>query len=308
MIKTFVISPGELDGIGLEVTLKALKTIYQNHKTISEAYIFFADKKNLETHFKLLNLSLALDLKLCTDLSTNLDPGFYFLETHKSPFECFEKATDFCYKNAEHAALVTGPLRKSAFEKHKALGHTDYFRKRFKNQFFMTFFGEHYSSLLLSDHIPIEQVSGLDFKNLLNKALEVLKPFKPSKKIGLLGLNPHAGEDGLIGSVDKNVHSLFVEKNKDLVSGPYSADGFFSLQDYQKFSFLIANYHDQALIPFKLIHGFNGAQASLGLPFVRTSVNHGTGDALYLQNKADSRSMVYAIKLAKQLLDLKQTR
>ena len=92
-------------------------------------------------------------------------------------------------------------------------------------------------------------------------------------------------------------------KHKDILDGPLPADSFFSIKSYKKYSFLIANYHDQALIPFKLIHGFDGAQASLGLPFVRTSVDHGTGSDLYLRNVADPKSMLRAIDLAVELLN-----
>jgi 4-hydroxythreonine-4-phosphate dehydrogenase len=306
MNQTIVITPGEIDGIGLEVTLKALSSISTLKLYQDKTFVFFASKKDLDIHLKNLKIT---DLKLivCSSLSLNLDPGFYWIETNSSAFSWFENSVKFCSTNNKLSALVTGPLRKSSFSKSGSVGHTDYLRKQFSEPCFMTFFGDVYNSLLLSDHMPIDKVSNLDFKSLLNKALVVLKKLPKEKympkKIALLGLNPHAGEGGLIGQIDETVHKPFVDEHADLVSGPLPADSFFSLETYKKYSFLIANYHDQALIPFKLIHGFDGAQASLGLPFVRTSVDHGTGDDLYLKNKANPKSMLRAIGLAIDLLN-----
>jgi len=307
MKQTIVITPGEISGVGLEVTLKALSSITKNksHKNIS--FVFFAGKKDLETHFDLLEIS-NLSLNSCSSLTLPVNPGFHWIDSQSSPFTWFKNSVDFCSSNSSTTALVTGPLRKSSFKESGAVGHTDYLRNNFSEPCFMTFFGEIYNSLLLSDHLSLDKVSELNFDLLLNQALSVLEKFfsktDPAKKIALIGLNPHAGEGGLIGQIDENIHKPFAKLHKDILEGPLPADSFFSPDSYKKYSFVIANYHDQALIPFKLLHGFDGAQASLGLPFVRTSVDHGTADDLYLKNKANPKSMLKAINLAIELLNL----
>jgi len=303
-VKKIIISPGEIDSVGLEVTLKALWQIQNRDLYKDSVFIFFSNLSLLQEHLEKLGLE-DLQIGQCKSLQEELTPGFYWVESQGSAFSWFENAVDFCIQKPEDTALVTGPLKKSSFEKSKSLGHTDYLRKKFDSPVFMTFFGKAYNVLLLSDHIPIDQVSNINFKLLLNQAFGVLNKIPKTKKVALLGVNPHAGEDGLLGSIEENAHKVFVSKNRDHVEGPLPADSFFSIDSYKKYSFLIANYHDQALIPFKLIHGFDGAQASLGLPIVRTSVNHGTGDDLYLKNKANANSMIQAVALAFQLLNAK---
>lgn len=302
MTQTLLITPGEKDGVGLEVTLKALHDISSVKKNSDKVFIFFADKKNLDLHLKKLD-PIGLEFKKSTSLNDTFSPGVYWLDSNASAFSWFEEAVHFCASNKNSSALITGPLRKSSFKDSGAVGHTDYLRMQFSEPCFMTFFGDTYNSLLLSDHLPIDKVSDLEFDKLLEQAFQILKKIPKAKKMALLGLNPHAGEGGLIGQIDEEVHKPFVQKYSDYLDGPLPADSFFSLETYSKYSFLIANYHDQALIPFKLIHGFNGAQASLGLPFVRTSVDHGTGDALYLKNKANPKSMIRALNLAVELLN-----
>jgi len=300
MNQTLIITPGETDGVGLEITLKSLSQIQTKNHLANKSFIFFASKKHLDEHLDAFQCKGLKILEL-DSLRIDLDSGVYWINSQESSFKWFQDSVEFCNKHPKQAALITGPLRKSSFV--NALGHTDYLRKKFQGPCFMTFFGETYNSLLLSDHSPLNEVSNLDFNKLLNEALEVLKKIPKTKKMALLGLNPHAGEDGLIGTIDEDIHKPFATRHKELIEGPLPADSFFSKETYQKYSFLICNYHDQALIPFKLIHGFNGAQASLGLPFVRTSVDHGTGDALYLKNQANPKSMFMAIELAVRLLN-----
>lgn len=302
MAKTFLITPGELDSIGLEVTLKSLSRL--NPIKTKSIYIFYTSQALLEKHLKVLDLKI--NLSEIEKPSSKLDPGCYYIINNNSPISWFEDAISFCNKNANTAALVTGPLKKASFKESKSLGHTDFLRKKFKTHtLFMTFFGEHYNCLLLNDHIPLKEASEYTTLEVLEKALTALDLFDLKTKIALLGVNPHAGEEGLLGNIEIDVHKKFVGKHINKVSGPLPADGFFSIDDYKKYPFIIANYHDQGLIPFKLIHGFKGSQATLGLPFIRTSVDHGTADGLFLKSKANSESMTEALNLAHKLLILK---
>jgi 4-hydroxy-L-threonine phosphate dehydrogenase PdxA len=119
------------------------------------------------------------------------------------------------------------------------------------------------------------------------------------KPIGILGLNPHAGDSGLIGQEEKLVIQPAVEKLKKngfLVEGPLSPDAAFFPPSWKRYCFYVATYHDQGLIPFKLAHQHSGAHLTLGLPIWRTSVDHGTAKDIYGKNLANPQSMVDAIK------------
>ncbi len=302
MGKTFIITPGEHKSIGLEVSLKAL---YALSKDVQDSYILFGKKSVLEEHLHILDLELKF--KFISKLQADLSSGLYFIDSSDEPVDWFKKASDFCSKNSMNTALITGPLVKKSFSNPKILGHTEYLRSQFSSdEIFMTFFGEHYNVLLLNDHLPLNNVSSDVTYKKISDALSILNAFFNPKKIALLGLNPHSGENGLIGTEEDSIHKKICKVNENL-DGPLSADGFFSLDSYKAYDFLIANYHDQGLIPFKLINGFNGSQASLGLRFIRTSVDHGTSFDLYLKNKANPSSMLHALKLSKRLLDLKNT-
>lgn len=296
MTKTYLITPGEFNGIGLEVSLKALASI-----KINDSFILYTQKEYLQKHLDGLNLNI--NPKEIKSVEKNLQPCIYFIDSNNRPVNWFKEACKFCFQNPRETALVTGPLTKASFEDPLILGHTEYLRSQFKNShLFMIFFGEHYNCLLLNDHIPLSKVSSQISKEKISAALAALKPLKNLSKIALLGLNPHAGENGLLGKEESNIHNEFCRKNKN-VAGPISPDGFFSIEDYKKYDVIIANYHDQGLIPFKLINGFKASQATIGLPFVRTSVDHGTSKSLFMKFEADPNSMLHAIQLAQNLME-----
>ena len=181
MNQTLIVTPGEKDSIGLEVTLKALSKISELNLHQNKSFIFFSDKNTLDSHLKKLNFS-NLDIKDCSALSTDLSSGLHWINSSASSFSWFKESVDFCASNNAQAALITGPLRKSSFQESGAVGHTDYLRHKFSEPCFMTFFGDTYNSLLLSDHLSIDKVSGLDFNKLLDQALKVLSKVKKEKK------------------------------------------------------------------------------------------------------------------------------
>ena len=134
---------------------------------------------------------------------------------------------------------------------------------------------------------------------------KVLDKKQMSRPIAILGLNPHAGEQGLIGSVENRIHAKVLEtaaEEKLNVDGPLVPDAAFFPKNWSKYSVFVANYHDQGLIPFKMTHGQeSGVQVTMGLPFVRTSVDHGTAKDIFGKNKADPRSMLQALEWAIRL-------
>jgi 4-hydroxythreonine-4-phosphate dehydrogenase len=177
----------------------------------------------------------------------------------------------------------------------------------------MAFWGKKFSVALLTDHLPLSAVASSLTKESLETVIQnCLKSafFLSSQKkasIGVLGLNPHAGEIEGLGKEEIEVIIPVLESFKNskiAVQGPLVPDICFHDPDYKKHSIYIAMYHDQGLIPFKIYHKKNhGVQISLNAPFVRTSVDHGTAKDIFGKRKADPTSMILAIQKAFEMLD-----
>lgn len=300
MRNRFFFTTGNTKGVGLEIALKA----FLHDENTEDIKVILCSEEELFNHSKIYNFDIQ-KLNYANNLSDPLDEGLYFY-TKETPLEWFTSSVDCSFKNPNNSALITGPLSKDHFLDPKIKGHTSYLEHQFKDHdLFMTFLGSIYNCLLLTDHLPLLKLDAEIIRRRLNKALTMLSDLKGvlnlRKPIGVLGLNPHAGEKGLIGEEEIEIHKPLIE-NFENVEGPLSGDGFFSKEAYEKYSMLIANYHDQGLIPFKLLHGFSGCQTTLGLPFVRTSVNHGTAEELYLKDMANENSLLEAYSTAKKLL------
>jgi 4-hydroxythreonine-4-phosphate dehydrogenase len=320
--KQFLVTTGNKKGIGLEISFKAF-----NDNTDKNTIIIFCDETELKNYCQQTSNDFT-KLKIINSLSQGLEAKTYFyVKDRSSPYEWFKTAVDYASDNPKETAVVTGPMSKDQFVNSKINGHTSYLKENFKDSnLFMTFLGDIYNCLLLTDHTPLSNVTDTLLQDRLTKALDLLATlediFSFKKPIGVLGFNPHAGENGKIGLTEEHIHKKILKKFKTTlkeqihkknfdshkdeclrVLGPLPADSFFSKETYESFSLLIANYHDQGLIPFKLLHGFNGCQTTLGLPFVRTSVNHGTGVDLYNRNCATTTSILEAYSTAKTLLN-----
>ena len=204
--------------------------------------------------------------------------------------------------NDSLSAMVTGPLSKGLLVKtHPSLrGQTQLLKQISKlENVFMTFLGKKFNVILLNDHVPFFKIKLQNLPTLLKMGLnfrKFLPPTKRHKPLGLLGLNPHAGEGGLLG-VEEGHPPLLHSFSKDQVCGPLTPDGAFLKKNWSLFSFYVALYHDQGLIPFKMIHAHRGVSLSLGLPFIRTGVDHGTGWGLKAQ-EVSSDSFLAALKQA----------
>jgi 4-hydroxythreonine-4-phosphate dehydrogenase len=184
------------------------------------------------------------------------------------------------------------------------MGHTGAFRQLYpKSAMHMAFNGDKFNVLLASDHIALEKVPKFLNRKAIQQAIKAGQSFKKllgsNKKIAILGLNPHAGESGLIGNFEKK----FLSKLPLDVVGPLVPDAAFLKANWNKYAVFICLYHDQGLIPFKLVHGQDsGVHMTMGLPFVRTSVDHGTAFDIYNKNLANHASMLDAINLNLNLI------
>jgi 4-hydroxythreonine-4-phosphate dehydrogenase len=309
------ITTGDVDGIGLEITAKALHKIKPRPGV--QFFVWRSPRSSqkdlalLDSSFKRITVSswpealkvLPASHRELVDISSILPPPLWV--------EASARASHFGHIDG----MVTAPLSKTAI--HSAglndMGHTGILKRVSKvKELFMGFIGDQFTVLLATGHLPIEEVASALTAARLERAIfaanglrEVLDKKQASRPMALIGLNPHAGEAGLIGSAENRIHAgalAAAQKQNVPVVGPLVPDAAFLRGNWARYSVFIANYHDQGLIPFKMIHGQeSGIQVTMGLPFIRTSVDHGTAKDIFGKNKADSRSMRLAIEWAIRL-------
>jgi 4-hydroxythreonine-4-phosphate dehydrogenase len=310
-----VLTTGDLDGIGLEVTAKALEKIGPQKGVL---FLYFRGTKapvpllkRIGRRFRIHSFNswpeaLAFEPRSTKDIVeiTSAQPPPKWVET--AAVACLHSKVD---------ALVTGPLSKPEIKRAGLtdLGHTDILKRVSSTKdAWMTFLGDQFNVFLLSGHLPVKEVEASLSAEKVEKGLrEAVRFFsslekKPLKKpLAVLGLNPHAGDSSLIGRFDDEVLAPVLsrlQKEGLPLVGPLVPDVSFLKTNWKKYSAYIACYHDQGLIPFKMTHGFeSGVHVTAGLPFVRTSVDHGTAKDLFGKNRADARSMREAIRTALRL-------
>ena len=206
--------------------------------------------------------------------------------------------------------LVTAPINKKSI--HSELfdfpGHTEYLAKKFNAEdYLMMMVSENLRIGIITGHIPLKDVASSITEDLLIRKIRIMndsliKDFAIRKpKIAVLGLNPHAGDEGVIGNEEIEIIIPAIKKSYDdgiLCFGPYPADGFFGSASYSKFDGIISLYHDQGMLPFKTLAFGSGVNFTAGLPYVRTSPAHGTAFDIAGKKKASPDSFRQAIYLA----------
>lgn len=225
-------------------------------------------------------------------------------------------ATEFL-KSKSIDALITAPLHKHTMQSSEFnyTGHTPFLKKFFgAEDVLMLMVAENMRVGLMTEHVAIGDVSKNITKNDILKKINLLKQTLKKDfglerpRIAVLGLNPHAGDEGLVGKEEKEIIRpavLEAKKNDVIVMGPYSADAFFARGQHEKFDAVLAMYHDQGLIPFKSLAIGEGTNFTAGLSVIRTSPDHGTAFDIAGQNCADESSFRAAIFTA---IDIYQTR
>ncbi len=298
------ITSGDVDGIGLEVSIKALNHLGPQAKT--QFYLFrspnsakFRLPKFTRVEVSSINDALAIEPK---------SKQLIEIVQKTSPAQWVEDVAKACLQN-QFDSMVTAPLSKQEIQSagFKDIGHTDILKRiSGKSRAYMTFIGPKFNVILVSGHIPVEKTESALTDELLTDAIQcamesrqILPGAQSKRPLGILGLNPHAGDQGLIGQFEEHrlkplLHSLKLGKS---AIGPMVPDAAFLPENWKRFSFYVALYHDQGLIPFKMAHGFDvGAHLTLGLPIRRSSVDHGTAKDIFGQNKAKPGSMIEALK------------
>lgn len=310
-----LITTGDTDGIGWEVTAKALHLIGPKPGV---QFVFYR-------HTRAAGLKPAVSRKFKHQVFASLtqvksapfDPKTLLeVRSSKSPAHWVEEAAQACLRG-EFQALVTAPLSKTSIidAGFKDIGHTEILSRVCKtDDLFMGFLGNKFCVLLMTGHQPIkaavESFSALKLKKAL-QAAQQLRGLLPQAKrklpLAVVGMNPHAGEQGLLGQEEGWMSGLLAELQSEFggIAGPLVPDAAFLPQNWKSYSVYLCPYHDQGLIPFKLVHGFkSGVHLTLGLPFVRTSVDHGTAKELFGKNKAEPGSMkdalITAVRLCKE--------
>jgi 4-hydroxythreonine-4-phosphate dehydrogenase len=304
--KSLIITPGDPKGIGPEVTRKALKALKKELRNVD--ITIFSTKFKVE---KSLTVEFA---EPPTELKRKSHCGWAIVEAVKK-----------VSGSPESSALVTGPISKVSLQKEgfSFKGHTDMLAHLTGSKTVtMVLANEIFRVALVTNHCPLKEVSGRLTTSSVTKTIEQVAEFtrvhlgKRKPRIAVLGLNPHAGEEGILGSEESSViipgmkkalETAKLNKKSLELTGPHSADSFFTMEKIRVeknkgHDFIIAQYHDQGLIPVKLSDFSNGLNLTLGLPFIRTSVDHGTAFDIAGKNKADPGSMIYAIRKALEYL------
>ena len=315
------ITVGDINGIGPEVIIKALSNnkILQHFTPViygSAKVLSFYRKQLKRDHFNfspIKDLSKPHERKVnvinCWEENVEINPGKNNNIGGKYAFKSLEAAT-LDLKAGKLDGLVTAPINKLNIQndQFKFAGHTEYLaEKDGAAQSLMFMVADTLRVGVVTGHLPLKDVPAAITKEAISTKLKMMfkslkKDFGINKpKIAILGLNPHAGEEGLLGDEENNIIKPAMEPFKSkgqLVMGPFPADGFFGSSDHHKYDAVLAMYHDQGLIPFKSLTFAKGVNFTAGLSFVRTSPDHGTAYAIAGKAVADERSFRTAIYAA----------
>ena len=308
---------GDVNGIGPEVLIKALNDI-RILKICTP--IIYGSTKIFSYYKKLFNVegfnySTCINAEQANPKSINIinsitddisiQPGQDTEVAGKAAFISLEAASNDLLNN-KIDALVTSPINKNNLQSSgfSYPGHTEYFNARAQAESIMFLMNENLRVGLVTNHLPIKEIASAITKQKIVEKIDIIYNalkqdfaiFNPT--IAVLGLNPHSGDNGLLGEEEKDIIIPAIKEaqnKKIIVVGPFSADGFFGSGNYQKFDAILAMYHDQGLVGFKSLSFGSGINYTAGLPFVRTSPDHGTAYDIAGKNIAQPESMMHAI-------------
>ena len=315
------ITIGDMNSISAEVIIKTLSDNRINDYCVPVVYgsprIISYWKKIIGLPDFQLNIIKSIDqvnhkrsnILVCWEEEVEIKPGEATELAGKYAFKALEMATKDVLEG-KIQALVTGPLNKNMVNNQLLpfKGHTEYLAQQANSEYLMLLTSDDFKVAMVTGHVPLKEVSGNISQELIIRKIKLLneslkKDFGIVKpQIAVLALNPHGGEGGLLGMEEKEIIIPAVEKARNehqvLVYGPYPADGFFGSNQHTKFDAVLAMYHDQGLIPFKYMAFETGVNYTAGLPFVRTSPDHGTAYSLVGKNEASEQSMRNALFMA----------
>ena len=315
MKKKIIIILGEPNSISSEIFLKSLNYI----KKTKLSFIIIGNYSLLKKQANYLNMKININFNL-SDINKLNDKKFNFINIKHNQIKPFDlrpiKSDIFIKKSFETAltlikkklanGIINLPINKSKFTKNKYKGITEYIADKTnnKNKENMLLYNENFSVLPLTTHIPLKNVhKGISIKKI-EKACKNINHFyskilkRKKIKIGILGLNPHNGENGYIGTEEKKIIIPAIKKlkKKYSITGPLSPDTSFLQRNKLKIDVLIGHYHDQILTAFKTKFDLDAINITIGLPFIRISPDHGVGTDIIGKGIANPKSFKNAIK------------
>jgi len=323
------ITLGDVNGIGPEILIRFLEdsrilklftpVIYGNHRIINRYRKIFGveDFQMVPCKGAAQSSPRKINMVNCWEEDYEIRPGQSDEEAGKFALIALKKATEDL-KEGSIQALVTCPITKFNMPKDEFPfpGQTEFFSHAAGvPECLMMMVHQTFRVALATVHIPVEKIAGLLTRNLIFSRLSQLeKSLKsdfdiPQPKIAVLGLNPHAGENGKLGKEEETVIGPVIRewrgKGKH-VFGPFPADGFFASGSHIKYDAVLAMYHDQGLVPFKVLAGLEGVNFSAGLPFIRVSPDHGTAYDIAGKGIASPESLRSAVFTAMDLIRTKE--
>jgi 4-hydroxythreonine-4-phosphate dehydrogenase len=311
------ISMGDINGIGTELVIKTFsdsrmldlctpvlfasnKLINFYRKSIPDSNFNYQNVKDLSRVY-----TKQINIFNCWEEEVSITPGQLNETGGKYAVKSLVAAVE-ALKDKKIHGLVTAPIHKKNIQSSSFsyTGHTPYLMQAFgMKDVLMLMSAENFRVGLVTEHIPVSEITKHITREAILSKLNILRDTlirdfgidKP--RIAVLGLNPHAGDEGLIGREEEDIIKPAIKdaKHNMLVFGPYSADAFFAHNQQQKFDAVLAMYHDQGLIPFKSLATGEGINYTAGLPAVRTSPDHGTAFDIAGKNKADHQSFMAAV-------------
>lgn len=312
---------GDMNGVGPEIIIKTFSDNRMlqlcNPVIYGSGKIFSFYRKQLDiSDFNFNVISSIDDIKTkklnlinCWQDEVTIEPGTPSPNAGKYAFTALQKACEDL-SAGKLDVLVTGPIDKKTMQQEgfRFPGHTEYLTQQFGGkESLMMLVGDSLRVATMTGHMPLSEVPAALKPELIQSKVRIMhesliRDFGiPKPKIAVLGLNPHSGDDGLIGSEEKDMIIPVIEEMRNkgmLIFGPYSADGFFGSSLYKKFDGVMATYHDQGLVPFKSIAFDTGVNYTAGLPVVRTSPDHGTAYDIAGKGIASEQSFRSSIYLA----------
>jgi 4-hydroxythreonine-4-phosphate dehydrogenase len=315
------ISQGDVNGISYEVIIKTLMDARLSEICIP---VLFGSPKVVAYHRKALDIEDFSPVAIaspneakgnkvyvvnCVDDQIRVELGKSTESAGRASYAALKAATDALEKGSIDA-LVTAPINKQNIQhsEFNYSGHTEYLQSRFRtNGVMMLMISDLMKVGLVTGHVPLSQLDSLITPELILEKLQILShsllmDFRiRNPRIAVLGLNPHAGDQGLLGREEEDTIIPALEqarKMKISAYGPFPADGFFGAGRFSQFDAVLAMYHDQGLVPFKTLNMENGVNFTAGLPVVRTSPAHGTAFELAGKNAASATSFRNAIYTA----------
>ncbi len=321
--KKIAITMGDPGGIGPEVIVKALAS-EKIVDTITPVII--GCKAVMEDALSLFGAEMLFEEDLSAVSTDSADQKIFLIDIHDSKHlkkgmatpeggaasvKCIKKAVQMCL-DKEVNAMVTAPISKEAVHRagYQWPGHTEMIAELTESEKVgMLFVGKSFNVILVTIHVPLLSVPNLINEEkvfntiiLAERACEMLSVHAP--KIAVAGLNPHAGESGLFGTTEQSRISPAIARAQDkgiTVNGPFPPDVIFKKAADGEYDIVVAMYHDQGLIPFKLLHFETGVNATIGLPIIRTSPDHGTAYDISWKGNANPSSMIEAIRVAERM-------